>query len=90
MPASSFEGMDHDAVLQALRERAADVEARARRMSEGFAAATATASSPAVRRNAKTCPALPPVDASGVYPHANAAGRSRRHRSAAAVTNSFA
>jgi DNA-binding protein YbaB len=41
-----FEGMDHDAVLHTLRERAADVEARAQRLSEGFAAATATASSP--------------------------------------------
>jgi DNA-binding protein YbaB len=41
-----FEGMDHDDVLRTLRERAADVEERARRMSAGFAAATATASSP--------------------------------------------
>jgi len=38
--------MDHDAVMRMLRERAADVEERARRMSAGFAAAAATASSP--------------------------------------------
>jgi DNA-binding protein YbaB len=38
--------MDHDAVLRTLRERAADVEERAQRMSAGFAAATGTASSP--------------------------------------------
>src|SRR3954452_7642806 len=46
MQSNPFEGMDHDAVMRMLRERAADVEERARRMSAGFAAATATASSP--------------------------------------------
>ena len=46
MQSNPFEGMDHDDVMRMLRERAADVEQRAQRMSAGFAAATATASSP--------------------------------------------
>lgn len=46
MQANPFEGMDHDAVLRTLRERAADVEERARQLGAGFAAATSTASSP--------------------------------------------
>jgi len=44
--ANPFEGMDHDAVLRALREKAQGIEARAQELRAGLERASATASSP--------------------------------------------
>lgn len=46
MSANPFEGMDHDAVLRALQEKAQGIEARARELRAGLERAGATASSP--------------------------------------------
>ncbi len=46
MQPNPFEGMDHEAVLRTLRERAEGVEARARELRAGLEAASASASSP--------------------------------------------
>jgi DNA-binding protein YbaB len=44
--ANPFEGMDHDAVLRALKEKAQGMEARAEELRAGLERASATASSP--------------------------------------------
>ena len=46
MSANPFEGMDHDAVLRALQEKAQGIEARAQELRAGLERASATASSP--------------------------------------------
>ena len=46
MQPNPFEGMDHDAVLRTLRERAEGIEARAEQLRAGLESASASASSP--------------------------------------------